>query len=490
MQAVRKKRLLYGTAWFLLLAMVFVAVFGSYLMPHEITEGHRITFLKEVVNGETVYRIPPFPPSDRFWLGTDHRGYDLLSLLLNGAKYTLGFALAVVVCRFLIALPLGLFAGVTGKGRGLIAGLQLITSSVPALLFVFPTMYGLTQTFHLNGGATPDDPKVVLFAVILFALLVFLGVFQLAHQFRERADYYSGRLFVSVARTMGASSSRIMFRHLLPHLRPEVAFAFVVEIVQVLFLLGQLAVVNIFLGGGQVLELDSSGAGKLLLVLTTVGEWGGLTAYGAHYIREYPWIIFGSGLFFTLSILTMQFFSSQLQARLSQPAVFKGAALARPKPRFALIGTVVAACLLLVLFGQSKAPDVSSLPAKEVTSGQVPTQEPSPQDDAKRVEVKQTAAAFVNNLVDGNWAYAFGYYQDLTGEVGTKQAPKPFDRWIEAFREQGYAFDGIGELQDTGNQMYQAEVRVSDKQGQSHVWKLRVGGPRVRVWGGEGDPVF
>ncbi|MGZ4113031.1 MAG: ABC transporter permease subunit, partial [Tumebacillaceae bacterium] len=100
----KRDRFRFQFSFVLLLLLTFVVVFGSHLMPHHITKDAMLQFQNLTVNGQVKIVSPPFPPSSTFWLGTDHRGYDILSLLLNGAKYTFGFALIVTVLRFAVAL--------------------------------------------------------------------------------------------------------------------------------------------------------------------------------------------------------------------------------------------------------------------------------------------------------------------------------------------------------------------------------------------------
>jgi peptide/nickel transport system permease protein len=347
MQQARKDRWLYRIACTLLLLLLFVVVFGSYIMPHHVDHDHRLLYDWQVVDGVKKRVHAPFAPSDRFWLGTDHRGYDLLSLLINGAKYTFFYAFLVTVLRFAVGLPIGLWAGVTGRFRQILSTLQMVTSSVPPLLFIFPTMYGLKLILP------PADREP-----ILFFLLVLFGVFQVAHQFSERAAFYNDKLFITASRLMGASPWRLVFRHLTPHLRPEILFAFLTEMVQVLFLFGQLAVVNIFIGGGEVFEItDASTFTKAVTIeLTTSGEWGGLIAYGIQVMRVYPWIVLYAGAFFTAGILILSFYANQLQKRLANPLVYRSLPFVQNKPRLVLVGAVAAACLLLVILSPNKAP--------------------------------------------------------------------------------------------------------------------------------------
>jgi ABC-type dipeptide/oligopeptide/nickel transport system permease subunit len=253
---MRTNRFTYYLAWGLLILLILAAVLGGWLKPHGIGPSDKINLIAKEVDGKLNYVTPPFAPRGRFLLGTDHRGLDMLSLLLNGFKYTLGTALLITLSRFVLALLLGMWSGATGKGAGFIRSMQWVFSSVPAFIFLFPPLYGMYFGLRLNTGAAANPHYMMLFTMLS-------------------------------------------------------------EFVQVLFLLGQLAVFNIVLGGSETLDWDLGL--DYLIHITTTGEWCSLIAYGAQYVRLYPWIILSVGSFYTAAILVLQFFLSQLKKKYSGP---------------------------------------------------------------------------------------------------------------------------------------------------------------------------
>lgn len=489
----KKDRLLYQFAWALLLILVFVAAFGSYLMPHEITAEHKIGITYETVNGVKTPISPPFGPSWSHPLGTDHRGYDVLSLLLNGAKYTLGFAFLVTVVRFLIALPMGLYSGSTGRGRKIIQTLQLITSGVPSLLFIFPTLYGLSRLLGMNEGMNPNDPKILMFAFLLFALLVLIGVFQIAHQMGERARFFAAKEYVGAAKTMGASTTRIVFRHLMPHLRPDMWFALLTDFIQVLFLLGQLAVLNIFLGGGERFVYHD-GPPPQFMTLTMTGEWGGMISYGARALRDYPWILFAAGLFLTLSILILSFFSKQLQKRLARPYLYRTKPLLQNKPVLAMGTAVVAACALILVFLPNKSPTVITATA-QVQQEKIDPIKKELEAQIKRQEqgMKDTATGIIKNLKEDKWNYAQAYLYLNQGRnrsymMNYDKPFAPFDGWLAKLKA-GYEFVEFGAITRSDKQLeisdgnkidlLQIEIKVKGPNGEQETWNLPMFGNRA-----------
>ncbi|TXK68931.1 ABC transporter permease subunit [Paenibacillus sp. N3.4] len=309
---MKRSSITYYCSLGLIILILLAAIFGSWLKPHGIGPDQKITMIPYQEDGKTRYMKPPFEPNHTFLLGTDHRGFDMLSLLLNGLKYTLGTALALTALRFAIALPWGLWSGLTGKGRGILHSLQWVISSVPAFIFLFPPLAGIYYGLRLDWGIKADPHYRMLFIWIFILLIAFIGIFPLAYQVANRAKYYNERLFIEASRIMGGSVLHRTVRHLLPCMRNELSFIFLSEFMQVLFLIGQLAIFHIVLGGTETLGSDEAG---YFINITLTGEWSSLIAYGSSYIRIYPWIILSVGGSFALLLLSLQFFLTQLKYR-------------------------------------------------------------------------------------------------------------------------------------------------------------------------------
>ncbi|TCP54639.1 ABC-type dipeptide/oligopeptide/nickel transport system permease subunit [Tumebacillus sp. BK434] len=476
-------RFQYGLAWTLLLLLVVVTLFGSYLMPSAIGESDKIQLAEQVIDGKKQLVAPPFAPSGEHWLGTDHRGYDMLSLLLNGAKYSIGFGLLVTAARFLLAVPLGLYSGATGRLRGVVRVLQIVTTSVPAVLILFTALYQLAGMLYINMGLLPNDPRVQFFELAVFIMLVGAGVFPLADQFADRAKFFSDKEFISASRTLGASTSRIVWRHLVPHLRPELLYGFVTELVQVMFLIGQLAVLSVFVGGSEPFHLGEKTHIDFIL-LSTTGEWGALIAYGIKYINSYQWLVAAPCAFLAVSVLILSFFAHTLQQRLEHPGFYRQQKKVwRNKRAVAAAGVVVAGCLVLVLLAPNKAPEAAAANGEFGASAVDQVITGANKQSLASTPVK--AGEFMKYLEQNRWDYA----QAAFFATPSNKPPQPFDRWVEALASGKYKFLKAERMfkRANGQVGYEVELQVQNPEGQVEIWVLEMLGSE-RIQSGKGGP--
>ncbi|HVF60209.1 MAG TPA: ABC transporter permease [Thermoanaerobaculia bacterium] len=145
------------------------------------------------------------PPSPAHPLGLDELGRDVLSRLLFGARTSLAVGLAVVLVAGSIGTAIGAIAGFAG-GR------------VDALLMratdVFLAFPGILLAIAFVAVLGPALSHVVL-------ALVLIGWVGYARLVRAQVRQWSARDFVLAARAAGLPRRRIVLRHLLPNVLPE-----------------------------------------------------------------------------------------------------------------------------------------------------------------------------------------------------------------------------------------------------------------------------
>jgi len=141
------------------------------------------------------------PPNAEHWLGTDHFGRDVLSMIMVGARNSLAIAAAAVGLGLLAGVPLGLAAAALGRwGDEIVARLGDLVFAFPAVLSA------ILLTAVLGAGAL----NVVL-ALGLFNAAV------LARVTRGAALAVWRREFVRAALALGRGPFAVTLVHVLPN---------------------------------------------------------------------------------------------------------------------------------------------------------------------------------------------------------------------------------------------------------------------------------
>ncbi|CAN5220637.1 ABC transporter permease [soil metagenome] len=146
------------------------------------------------------------PPSSTHLLGTTVGGYDVLSRVIWGSQT----ALFVIV----VAIILSIFAGVLlGVVSGYLGGwLDRVLVVVCDAVYAFPTLLlAIVMSIVITGG------KSQLIGGVLAAAISITVVFipQYFRVIRAETVRIKAEAFVESAKVLGASSGRIMFRHIL-----------------------------------------------------------------------------------------------------------------------------------------------------------------------------------------------------------------------------------------------------------------------------------
>jgi peptide/nickel transport system permease protein len=141
-------------------------------------------------------------PNLHHWLGTDQLGRDVLSMIMAGAKNSVGVALLSVIIGVFIGVPLGLLAAAR---RGAIDELIMRGND---LVFAFPSLLlAILITAVFGPGAVNAIIAIGIFNIPVFARVARGGALQLWTR-----DY------TLAARVAGKGSMRISFEHVLPNL--------------------------------------------------------------------------------------------------------------------------------------------------------------------------------------------------------------------------------------------------------------------------------
>ena len=142
------------------------------------------------------------PPNLHHWFGTDHLGRDVLSMVMAGAKNTVGVALLSVVIGLFVGVPLGLLAA---AHRGAVDELIMRGND---LVFAFPSLLlAILITAVFGPGAVNAIIAIGIFNIPVFARVTRGGALTLWTR-----DY------TLAARVAGKGRCRISVEHILPNL--------------------------------------------------------------------------------------------------------------------------------------------------------------------------------------------------------------------------------------------------------------------------------
>jgi len=257
------KQGLSPSAWVgavLLGVFLVLGLFGPWIAPHSATAidlDHRFA-----------------PPSWSHWFGTDASGTDTLSQLLWGARSALVISMSVVLTSVVIGVTLGIIAGYF---RGVVDDVLM---RLVDILMAFPGIL-----LNIAIVATVKRPGVGLVIVALIAN----GWVGYARVARGQVLSLRERDYVQAARAVGASSRRIMLRHVLPNLLAPV-------LVQMTFAFGTVILVESslsFLGLGPQVEYTW---GAMLSQGTTFLWREGFRHYAIVPGLAVMWVVLGANL--------------------------------------------------------------------------------------------------------------------------------------------------------------------------------------------------
>jgi peptide/nickel transport system permease protein len=221
-------------------------------------------------------------PSVHHWLGTDDLGRDMLSRLIFGARVSLVVGLVSVVVGLLVGGTLGLVSGYMG-GK-----VDSWLNAGAFVLLAFPAIVAVIAIVAFWGHS-------------LFKITVILSVAVIPLLYRVvRASSlsFANRDFVIAAKTMGATSTRIVFREILPNVIPAAVSFGLITVAGVIVIEGSLA----FLG---------------LSVALPTPSWGNLIAEGATNgnLQTNPYIMLWPVTAMFLLLLSINLIGDRLRQR-------------------------------------------------------------------------------------------------------------------------------------------------------------------------------
>lgn len=229
----------------------------------------------------------PLPPSSEALLGTDSLGRDVWSRVVHGAATSLWIALAATALAALFGVAIGVTAGTLG-GRADRALMRVVDLALAFPFLLLAIL--LAALLHQADIDSPHAPVIIPLAAVAwttFARLVRAKTMALA-----REEY------IVAARSLGASTLRVIVRHLLPNLGSVIAVVAAFTFAQ--SLLGE-AVLS-YLGLGPPPPAPT---------------WGRMLHEGRAYYRSAPWLVIAPGVAIVLAVAAFNVLGEGLRAWLS-----------------------------------------------------------------------------------------------------------------------------------------------------------------------------
>lgn len=231
-------------------------------------------------------------------LGVDGAGNDTLWELTTGAKNSLIIAFTTVLLGFLMGGALGMIAGYfRGRVDVVLSFVTTALLSLPPLLFIILLISVLSAQTSDSGIEQGLQSSVVKISISL-AILTIPSLFRVV---RASTIQYAQREFVTAARTMGAKSSRVLLREILPNVvKPLLAFG-LVSAGTVMVIEGALSFLGIGVGAGT----GTSAWGKM------IQEGAGITD-----LRDAPNIALIPAFVLFCTVVSLNFIGDKFRERL------------------------------------------------------------------------------------------------------------------------------------------------------------------------------
>jgi peptide/nickel transport system permease protein len=196
-------------------------------------------------------------PGEKFWLGTDQLGRDLLARVVYGARVSLTVAFCTALIGAAFGMLFGLLAGYfRGRTEVVLMGAADIGLAFPAIVLILLVAAYAGANF-LN----------------LILVIGILGIPIYMRIARAVTLTFAEREFVLAARALGTSHLRILVRELLPNVAIPVAVVAVIGMSRIIVIEGILS----YLG---------------LSVPPPAPSWGNMIAAGVSELAFHPYVSF------------------------------------------------------------------------------------------------------------------------------------------------------------------------------------------------------
>lgn len=263
----------------IVILLILVAIFAPFIAPYPYDK--QVLTDRDKVPAWMVKVFPFMEPyariSDRYLLGADYVGRDLLSRIIYGTRVSLTVAFVGPLISLIVGTTYGLISGYFGRRLdNIMMRLVDVLYAFPGLLFIILLMVFFRQVPQ-EARSVWDAIRIQMYkidAAFGGMLFIFVGIGltaweNMARLARGQVLSVREKEFIEAARAIGAGHLRIMFRHILPNI------------------IGPLIV-------AETLAIPSYITTEAFLSFIGLGvnpptpSWGLMISQGAQAIRTYP----------------------------------------------------------------------------------------------------------------------------------------------------------------------------------------------------------
>lgn len=232
---------------------------------------------------------PVLPPSAEHWMGTDRQGRDIFARLVHGARYSLIIGVGATAIALALAAVLGTIAATAPRA---------VAETLMRLLDIIMSFPGIALAAVFVAVFGQSLPVLVL-------TIAFLYTPQLTRIVRANVLDQYGEDYVAAVRVMGASTTRIIIKHVARNsIAPVLVFTTVLVADAIIF----------------EASLSFIQAG----VPDPAPSWGNVIAAGRNLVMSgYWWATFFPGLLIMLTVLALNILSEGMTDAMVSPRARK-----------------------------------------------------------------------------------------------------------------------------------------------------------------------
>ncbi|PEW76967.1 peptide ABC transporter permease [Bacillus cereus] len=282
------------------IGITFLSVLMIISIGYTVFFDGNIRELTMMYNEKGELEAAPFSPSSKFWFGSDVKGRDLVQLIIEGAKWTVGASIIIAILRVIVGGRIGLLLGMYGKRSFPVISSFFDPFSIVPMVMISYFMLNEVLTFDSGAEVVPLYLRVAFQIIVLVCLAVPTVMLYVAQEVKR----IKKEEFMLAATVLGGSKWHRLKRHIWPHMLPSFLLLVAQQFVSVLLLLLHLGLLKLFFGGTILFGLDADSVTK---------EWTGLIGQNFRHLTTHTWIVLIPIAFYSMTILSGNLISNSMQ---------------------------------------------------------------------------------------------------------------------------------------------------------------------------------